>query len=215
MTVVRLLPAALVLVAAATSAAAADDRLELWLNPSATTQIDNGSFVELDTAQRIRSDGADDTYYARIWLGREITNDVTFSMGAERRFEGDGRETRFLQQLNYPLGPLKGRTRLEHRLFSDDPRTGWRLRQRLGGALPLSTGENGWELTAHIKGFVTLSASEPGAQTGLTGIRSLIGVVREWDNLELGIGYLRQQTVRYNGRDTEGHAPFLSRGLKI
>ncbi|HEV7234374.1 MAG TPA: DUF2490 domain-containing protein [Sphingorhabdus sp.] len=201
--------------AVAAPATAADDRAELWLNPSVTADVDDKTFIELETAQRFRGQPADDTYYARVWLGREIADGVTLSGGIERRHEGEGRETRLLQQVSYPLGPLKGRTRLEQRFLNDEPRTGWRLRQRIGAAIPLSERENGWEFAANIEGFFVLRTSEPGAQNGLTGIRSFIGVEREWDNVELSIGYLRQQTVRNNARDTVGHAPFIGLGFKL
>lgn len=209
----RSLPIAALLLACASPATATEDRFELWLNPSVAVDLDERTFVEIETAQRLRAEPADDTYYARLWLGRVIGEGVTFSAGAERRHEGDGRETRLLQQLSYPLGPIKGRTRLEQRFLGDEPRTAWRLRQRLGGAMPLSEIEGGWELVANAEGFFTLRASDPDAQTGLTGVRTFVGLEREFGNLALSVGYLRQQTVRNRAPDTVGHAPFLGLGL--
>ena len=196
----------------AVPAAAAEDQFELWLNPSVSIDFDERNYFELETAQRFRPAPADDTYYARLWLGREIAEDVKLSAGAERRYEGDGRETRLLQQISYPLGPISGRTRLEQRFIEGEPHTAWRLRQRVGGALPLSSQE-GWELVGNIEGFFVLQPSEPGDQTGLTGIRSFIGIERELGKLELSLGYLRQQTVRRGAEDTIGHAPFIGVGL--
>lgn len=201
--------------AVAAPATAADDRAELWLNPSVTASLDDKMFVELETAQRFRGEPADDTYYARLWLGREIADDVTLSAGVERRHEGSGRETRLLQQISYPLGPLKGRTRLEQRFLNDETRTGWRLRQRIGTTIPLSYQESGWEFTANVEGFFVLRTSEPGAQNGLTGVRGFVGLERDWKEVELSIGYLRQQTVRNNARDTVGHAPFIGLGFTL
>ena len=197
----------------AAPAAAAEQQFELWLNPSASVAIDDETFLEVETAQRFRPEPDDDTYYARLWLGREIAEKVTLYGGVERRYEGEGREVRFLQQIYYPLGPLAGRTRLEQRLIEGEPDTAWRIRQRVGGALPLSSPEGGWELAANIEGFFVLQPSEPGDQTGLTGIRSFIGIERELGKLELSLGYLRQQTVRRGAEDTVGHAPFIGVGL--
>jgi hypothetical protein len=197
----------------AVPATAAEDQFELWLNPSVSINLDERNYVELETAQRFRPAPADDTYYARLWLGREIADSVKLSAGAERRYEGNGREIRLLQQITYPLGPISSRTRLEQRFIEADPDTAWRLRQRVGGAIPLTSEEGGWELVGNIEGFFVLQPSEPGDQTGLTGIRSFIGVERELGKLELSLGYLRQQTVRRGAEDTVGHAPFIGVGL--
>lgn len=202
----------LVLVSAA-PAVAAENQFELWLNPSATLALDDRTFLELETAQRFRPAPDDDTYYARLWLGREIAEDVTLSAGIERRYEGEGREVRFLQQIGYPLGPLSGRTRFEQRLIEGDPDTMLRVRQRLGGAIPLSAQEGGWELVANAEAFFVLQSSEPDAQTGLTGVRTFVGFERELGNIELSLGYLRQQTVRNDAADTIGHAPFIGVGF--
>lgn len=195
---------------AAAPALATEQRLEAWLNPSVTVDVDDRTFVELETAQRLRNAPADDTYSARLWLGRQIADGITLSAGAERRYDGDARETRLLQQLNYPLGPLKARTRFEQRLLSADPRSEWRLRQRIGSAIPLC---GSWDVTASVEGFFVLRASEPGAQTGLSGVRTFIGLEREFGNLTLSAGYLRVQTIRNDAPDTIGHAPFLGGGF--
>jgi hypothetical protein len=206
--------AASLLLLSATPASATEDRLELWLNPAVTTDLDDKTSIELETAQRFRESPADDTYYARLWLGRGLGKGLTLSAGVERRHEGEGRETRLLQQLSYPLvGILKGRTRLEQRFLNDEPRTAFRLRQRLGVGIPLSS--DGWEVAANAEGFFTLRASEAGGQTGLTGLRTFVGVEREFDRVEVSLGYLRQQTIREARPDTVGHAPFVGLTFKL
>jgi Protein of unknown function (DUF2490) len=214
MKTIMILGAALALAVPA-SAVAADNRLELWLNPSITIELDDSSFVELETGQRLRASPADDTYYTRLWYGREIAEDVKVSAGVERRFEGSGRETRLLQQIAYPLGPLKGRTRLEQRFLSDDPRTGWRLRQRLGADIPLSSKDGGWTLVGNAEGFFTLRSPSQGGQDGLTGLRTFVGFERALGRFELSFGYLRQQTIRKSAPDAVGHAPFLGLTLAL
>ena len=200
----------------AAPAQAADERLELWLNPTVVVELDDKNFVELETAQRFRGDGADDTYFFRGWIGREIADDVDVSVGIERRFEGNGRETRLLQQIGYPIvGPLEGRSRMEQRFIEGQPQTGWRFRQRLGGNVPLSDKDNGWELTANVEGFFTLRGSNPTAQTGLTAYRAFVGVEKEFGNLELTIGYQRAHQIRDNARDIAGNAPFIGLELEL
>lgn len=207
-----LVAAALIAGATATPAAAADDHLELWLNPAFAKDIDDKTFVELETQQRFREKPADDLYAFRLWLGREIADGVTLSGAIDRRKEG-GYETRLIQQIAYPLGPINGRTRLEQRFFDDDPRTAWRLRQRLGAAVPL--GGSGWELAGNAEGFFTLRASTATGQTGLTGLRTFVGFEREFEWVEVSLGYTRQQNIRRGRPDRVGHAPTIGLTFKL
>jgi hypothetical protein len=196
-------------------AAAADHELDLWLNPSVSTRIDDRTALEFETAQRFRQEPADDTYFFRLWVNRDLSDDVTLGLGAERRFEGAREETRMLQQLSYPVGPIEMRTRLEQRFLSDDPRTAWRLRHRVGSGVPLSGEEDGWSLVGDIEGFFTLRAASPGGATGLTGVRSFLGFERAFGRVELSVGYLRQQDIRRNAEDRVGHAPFIGLAVEL
>lgn len=198
---------------AAAPAAAADETFEVWLNPGVSVDLGGGTGAEFESWQRFR-DG-DDTHGYRLWLNQKIAKGVTGYAGIERRAEGDSRETRYLQQLSYPLGPLKGRTRLEERDFDGADRLGWRLRQRVGGSVPLTADKEGWAGFANVEGFFTLRATSAAGQTGLTGVRTIVGVEREWERVELQLGYLRQQNIRDNRPDTIAHAPYLALTLKL
>ena len=203
-------------VAALASPVAAEDRLELWLNPALSAALDDKSFVELEVAQRYREAPADDTHYARLWIGRTIADGVTLSGGAERRREGSGRETRLLQQVGYPLlGRIKGRTRIEQRFIKGAERTAWRLRQRIGITLPLSQRADFWSLVANAEGFLTLRASNDRGDKGLTGLRTFVGVEREYRRIDVSVGYLRQQAIRRDAPDVVGHAPFVGLTFKF
>ena len=196
--------------------AAAEDRLELWLNPALKAALDDKSFVELEVAQQYRGSPADDTHYARLWIGRKVVDGVTLSGGAERRREGNGRETRLLQQVGYPLlGPIKGRTRIEQRFISGAQRTAWRLRQRIGVALPFSGRAEAWSLVANAESFLTLRASNDRGNEGLTGVRTFVGVEREYRRMDVSVGYLRQQSIRRDAPDVVGHAPFVGLTFKL
>ncbi len=199
---------------ASSTAVAQDDGGEIWLNPAFATSLDNATSVELETAQRLRQDPRNDTYFARLWINREDNQGREWSMGVEQRWNGpDEREVRLLQQIGYDWGPLEFRTRLEQRFVDVDPQTGWRLRQRLGTTIPLTASEDGWSLTGDAELFVTLRGTEPDGQTGVTGLRTFIGFERSYGRYDLSVGYLRQQDIRDSAEDRVGHAPFV--GLTV
>lgn len=196
-------------------AAAADDEFELWFSPSVNVALDQRHYLELDTAQRFRAAPAADTYQNRLWLGRKLNKKVTGALGIERTFEGDRRETRTLQQLSYPLGPLSARSRFEQRFVSDASRTALRVRQRLGYSHSLPGDLKKWKLAATIEGFFTLRAGSAGGQTGLTGVRSFVGVERDWPKFKLSLGYIRNQAIRKGTTNRVGHAPQLGLAFRL
>ncbi len=199
---------------ASSTAVAQDDGGEIWLNPAFATSLDNATSVELETAQRLRQDPRNDTYFARLWINREDNQGREWSMGVEQRWNGpDEREVRLLQQIGYDWGPLEFRTRPEQRFVDVDPQTGWRLRQRLGTTIPLTPSQDGWSLTGDAELFVTLRGTEPDGQTGVTGLRTFIGFERSYGRYDLSVGYLRQQDIRDSAEDRVGHAPFV--GLTV
>lgn len=195
---------------ASSTAVAQDEDGELWFNPAFATSLDDGTSIELETAQRLRQDPRNDTYFARLWINREDSEGREWSVGVEQRWNGpDEREVRLLQQIGYDWGPLELRTRLEQRFVDDDPQTGWRLRQRLGTTIPLTALEDGWALTGDAELFITLRGTEPDGQTGVTGLRTFIGFERSFGRYDVSLGYLRQQDVREAAEDRIGHAPFV------
>lgn len=202
------------LMAAAAPAVAQDEDGELWFNPAFVKQIDDRTSVELETAQRLRQDPRNDTYFARLWLNREDGAGRQWSVGVEQRWNGpDEREVRLLQQVGYDWGPLEFRTRLEQRFVDVDPQTGVRLRQRVGTTIPLTDSEDGWALTGDAEVAVTLRNTEPGGQKGVTGLRTFVGFERSYGRYDVSLGYLRQQDIRDGAEDRVGHAPFV--GLTV
>ena len=109
------LPVVIAVAAAGAPAAVAaqtDEAPELWLNPSVTWSLDEAHSVRLDTAQRFRreSDGRPDTYYAQLWLDRDLSDALVLSGGVERRLNEPGAdETRLMQQLSGCRGVLRAR----------------------------------------------------------------------------------------------------------
>jgi hypothetical protein len=199
-----------------TPALAEENRLEAWFEGSVVKDVGGKSFVEFQTQQRFRSSSnpIGDTHAYRLWLGSKFGK-VTAMAGVHRSKEGSTRETRLLQQLSYSFAgtPLKGRTRIEQRFIDNAAQTGWRLRQRVGVAVPIGSGDGGWALVGNAEGFWTLRATSRTGQKGLTGLRTFAGVERSFGNLDLELGYTRQQNIRDNAPDRVGHAPTL--GLTI
>lgn len=197
----------------APAALAADQDFEVWLNPSFSFDLDEDTGVELETAQRFRSadNGRNDTYFARLWLKQKIGDGITLAGAIEGRANDPGRdELRLMQQLSASSGIWRGRVRLEER-FSEGRggRMGLRLRPRVGIALPLSD-DGRWSFGTDAELFWTLRSTSPGGDTGVTGLRTQVGVGYEVsDRLEVSLTYLRQQDFEENGPDEIGHAPLV------
>lgn len=210
----RVLATSIAALSLATPALASDEDMEFWFNPTASKALDGRTSFELETAQRFRKDPRLDTYFVRGWVKREDDRDNTWGVGIEQRWNGpDQREVRLLQQVSYGLGPIDFRTRSEQRFVSTDPRTGWRVRQRIGTSIPLGDSDESWSLTADAELLVTLRSTTPDGQTGVTGLRTFVGFEREFGRYEVSLGYLRQQDVRDSAPDRIGHAPFIGVGV--
>jgi hypothetical protein len=205
------------ILATAAPAAAADDSFEFWLNPSVSVDLDDDTGLELETAQRFRNsaNGAD-TYFARLWVNQSVARGVSVAGAVEQRINNGGSdETRLMQQLSLRNGFLRGRLRLEQRFVENADRTGWRIRPRVGVAVPLDQ-DGRWGMRADVEAFVTLQPTSIGGQDGLTGIRTQLGVSRDInDRLTIGLTYLRQQDIRRGGPDTVGHAPLIGIELAL
>lgn len=128
----------------------------------------------------------------------------------ERRVnDGAADETRLIQQISTRHGIIRTRLRLEQRMVERATQTGWRLRPRLGVAVPLGA-DSRWQVKADAELFVTLRATSRTGTTGLTGLRTQAGLgYKVSDQLSLSLAYLRQQDIARNRPDTVGHAPIV------
>jgi opacity protein-like surface antigen len=196
--------------AVAAPAHATDDAFEMWINPTVTVALGERTETGFESIARLRSseDNRVDTYYARLWLYRKLDDNFTAGLAVEQRWNGGQQERRLHQQLNTRFGIMRARTRLEQRFVEGDPRTGWRLRQRLGVSVPLR--DDRWSIIANGEGFFTLRATTPTGATGLTAFRLFAGAEYEVSKrVTVGLGYLRAQEVRVGRADIVGHAPVL------
>ena len=207
-----IMPLALMLVLASAPAAATSDAAELWLNPSVSVDFDKDTGIEIETAQRLRSADDDrvDTYFVRLWLNQKMAENLTLSGAIERRINNGGSdETRLLQQMTTSHGYLRTRLRLEQRFVDSADQTGLRVRPRLGVAVPIDTNER-WTFKTDAEMFLTLQSTSNGGDTGLTGLRTQMGVSYDvTPRLTLSAAYLRQQDFDERGPDVVGHAPIL------
>ena len=79
------------MLALASPVLAQDEAGEFWFNPAFETSLDDRTSVEMETAQRLRSDPRDDTYFARLWLKREDSRGRDWNVGVEHRWNGPER----------------------------------------------------------------------------------------------------------------------------
>ena len=200
------------LAAMTTAAHATDDAFEVWLNPSIEYDLSNHDSIELETAQRLRSesDGRVDTYFVRAWLHHDVNETFTLSGALEQR-ENDGGfdEVRMIQQLSGKHGFIRARVRLEERWIEDQSRMGFRIRPRLGVVVPINDSGD-WSFRTDAELFLTVRSTSKGGQDGLTGLRTQFGVAHDVnDKLSLSLTYLRQQDFHDNAPDRVGHAPLI------
>lgn len=207
-----IIPLALMLVLASAPAVASSDGGELWLNPSVSFDIDKDTGVEIETAQRLRNADDDrvDTYFVRFWLNQKMAENLTLSGAIERRINNGGSdETRLIQQMTTSHGYLRTRLRLEQRFVDSADQTGLRVRPRLGVAVPIDADER-WTFRTDAEMFLTLQSTSNGGDTGLTGLRTQMGIGYDvTPKLTLSAGYLRQQDFVDRRPDVVGHAPII------
>ena len=160
--------------------------------------------------KRQADDGRVDTYFARLWVNQDVSDAVTLSGAFERRInDGGSDETRLIQQMSTKHGILRTRLRLEQRFVEDADRMGLRLRPRLGVSVPLDEAER-WSFKSDAELFWTLRSTSTGGDTGITGLRTQIGVGHDLtDNISLSLAYLRQQDFNDGAPDRVGHAPII------
>ena len=203
----------------ASPAQAADDEFEFWIKPKAVIKLDGDTFLRIETAAKLRepSKKGDDTYYVDAWVVQKVSDKVSIAAGVERRFEIDARdEFRVQQAVVVEDGALRASVRVEERFLEDTHgRMGIRVRPRVGVAFDLDD-HHKWQLEAHAEAFVTVRAAKEHADTGLTGIRTEIGVTHKvTDNLYVSLDYVRDQYIFDGYPDRVGHAPQIGMKFKF
>jgi hypothetical protein len=97
------------------------------------------------------------------------------------------------------------RTRLEQRFMSTGNETGWRLRQLVKLARPVTSGK-AWSAVVSDEYFLNLNSTDFGATAGADRNRLFVGPGVVLDKaLSMEIGYLNQHIFRSNGPDKTDH----------
>lgn len=205
---------ALFLAVAATAAfpnlaQASEQDFNLWLAQTVSIDAGGGAVVWLEAQERFTNDASRlGQLLLRPAVGYRLDGSTTAFIGyAYVRTDPPGptatHEHRIFQQLSFRIvgngkGPtLTGRSRLEQRFLNGAAGTGWRFRQQIRLAVPVSEKVS---LVGWTEPFIGLN--ETAFQRDGVGIwRNFAGVaVPVGKRLSLEGGYLRQDVVR-PGRD--------------
>jgi hypothetical protein len=193
---------------AAAPAWAEENEAQLWLNQQGSIALDHNDDLLFELNERARGDShGGDQYQARLGLDHAIGGGVKIGGAVTYQRSGTQDEFRTHQQLTWSRGAFTSRSRLEQRFIEGDDRMALRLRQRLQLTTPMG---GGWSALGYVEGSFTLRAGKPGGDTGLTSLRTLLGVRRDLAHNIVGtLAYVRQQDVRTGAPDRVGHAPYI------
>lgn len=206
-------------------AGAAEDE-QAWLQIVAQGPVSGDLVYFAEVQSRFGSGiGGLDQMLLRPAIGVKLSDRLTLFQGyayvrTPQAGGGDTREHRSFQQLNWSLGrvaggPASSRTRLEQRWLSHGRDSGWRLRQMLRLAVPLSGGTGGIAALGYAEGFVALNDTDWGARKGLDRVRSFAGVelpLAGKSTIELG--YLNQYVKNRGRADDVDHVASISLQLR-
>jgi hypothetical protein len=213
----RTLPVALGLAGASLPAAAqVDHDGQLWINATAFGSI--GSLAAFAEVQPRFGEGISrlDQLIVRPAVGWKINDAVTVYQGYARIENTPlGRrafsEDRSFQQIGWEIGTvervkLSSRTRFEQRFQTNGRDTGFRLRQMLRAAVPLTGEKRGVAAVAWTEAFVALNDTDWGARAGVDRVRTFVGLeVPLSGQSTLEVGYMNQTINAPASRVTMDH----------
>lgn len=213
---------ALLLLAAATPAAAQRTDDQLWLQANGTAGIGSESSVTLESIARF-GDQADGLAHTEIGalVTRRLGDAVEIGIGYRHVEDYDhGRmlpnEERLRQQLVLQLGGgFATRFRFEQRFNSLGPQVGVRLRPQLRFTAPI--GRNGLGLFASHESFLNFNDTRWGQRSGYERMRHAVGLtVPMTGKLRGEVGYLNQYRPGRDGaRDQMDHAATFNLTLTL
>lgn len=208
--------AILIAVATASPAFAADEEAQFWSTQSLALEVADSTHVQFEAVERARSAAfGNEQYQLRAAVEQDVGGGFSLAGGVVYQRSGRQDELRLQQQLTYSNGPLALRTRLEQRFIEDTAHTVWRLRQRVQLTETLDA-DGDWAAVGNVEGFWTLNRGNPGSQTGLSAVRTQVGVRHKFSShVSLTLAYVRQQEIRDNAPDRIGHAPLLGLALSF
>ncbi|MFT3965414.1 MAG: DUF2490 domain-containing protein [Sphingobium sp.] len=197
---------------------------QLWVNLTALGSVRGNLIYHAEIQPRI-GDGASrlDQLLLRPAIGVKLSNSLSVYQGYARvrtpvTDGADTTEDRSFQQVSWKLSPhFSSRTRLEQRWLSTGGDTGWRLREMLRLAFPLSRGggRGGVAALGYVEGFFALNDTDWGARRGFDRVRSFIGAeVPVGGKSTFELGYMNQTVNQARRGDTMDHIASISLFLR-
>ncbi|MEE7455488.1 hypothetical protein MPAR168_16795 [Methylorubrum populi] len=186
---------------------------QLWINTTLFGSIGDLAFFA-EVQPRIGNGISQlDQLILRPAVGWKINERLTLYQGyasVEDR-GGAGRvrfEDRSFQEINWKIGEISGvkvssRTRFEQRWQSAGRDVGFRLRENLRFARPLTPEKDSVSAVGWVEAFVALNDTDWGARAGFDRVRTFVGL--EWPiggTSTVEVGYLNQ-TARTAASGTE------------
>jgi hypothetical protein len=209
-----------------TQAAATVDDEQFWFQAVGQGRItgDLVYFAEVQSRFGHAMNGVDQ-FMLRPAIGMKLSDRLTIYQGyAHVRTPtgggGETRENRAFQQVSWSLGqvaggPASSRTRLEQRWLSSGKDTGWRLRQMLRLAMPLTQTARGVSALGYSEGFFALNDTDWGARRGMDRVRTFAGVeVPMAGKSTVELGYLNQYVNNRGRPDDVDHVLSISLQLR-
>lgn len=213
--------------AALPSPASAQEDMQLWITPSAKTDLTQRVALQSEIINRF-SNNRDGLYEieASLLIGYRLSERVIAWAGYVHNptyAAGDFAvmERRARQQLTIDdfaaIGPfaLSARMRMEQRWRDGISGAGWRARAHLRAALPLGGGAAP-VLNLSAEAFVNLNTTAFQPSSGLERLRSAVAlsfpVAR---SVRLEAGYLNQRRFIVGAADTDDHVLTVTLGLSL
>ncbi|MCP1469695.1 hypothetical protein J3E64_001377 [Sphingobium sp. OAS761] len=214
---------ALFVAVAAHPASAAEDE-QFWIQAIAQGDVDGPVVYFAEIQSRFGADANGlDQMLLRAGLGIRLNGAITLYQGyahvrTSQPSVGETREHRSFQQLNWSLARFGGsrlssRTRLEQRRVEGRDGTGWRMREMLRLAVPLSDG--GVAALGYAEAFFALNETGWGARKGFDRVRSFAGLELPLSGRStMEAGYLNQYGRQRARADDMDHVLLLTLQLR-
>lgn len=203
------------------AAAQGDHDGQLWINATAFGSV--GSFAAFVEVQPRFGDGVSrlEQLIVRPAVGWKLSDAVTLYQGYGRVETSPAgarsfSEDRSFQQLGWEIGTVAGvalssRTRFEQRFQTNGRDTGFRLRQMLRAAVPLTEQKAGIAAVAWTEVFVALNDTDWGARAGFDRLRTFVGLSLPLAGTStLEVGYMNQTVNAPAARVTMDHIVSLN-----
>lgn len=190
---------------------------QFWFLTLAQGSVKGDLLYLLELQPRFGGDGADvNQIILRPAVGVRLNDRLSIYQGyaavrSPRSGGPDLTEDRAFQQVNWAIGRVAGgvltsRTRLEQRWLSSGDDLGWRAREMLRYARPLSGKPGSVAALVSVEAFVALNDTDWGARGGFDRLRSFAGFeVPLSGKSTVEIGYLNQYVNNRGRRDGMNH----------